>query len=112
MATRFEVQNELEKEAVQKYNIPERVVYSASAIITRKGIVLAKVDENGEPIMPSKSVYAVIHPVAGRHNHWLVVKPQKKFCNCQSEPNQPPCVHRLAVWMHEEIIKRMSVQNV
>ncbi len=86
--------------------LPERVIESAQAIISRKGIVLAKVDEEGNPITPTKKAYAVIHPIQGKHGNWKIVRPEEKKCSCES---RTPCAHRLAVYIWQETIKRETI---
>ena len=90
---------QLRREAITKYHIPGPLVDQAIALNQNPyDVQQARKDENGHPIYkPSLSTLIV----RGQHG-WYVVR--SKSCSC--ETHDGICVHRIAAWIHREIIIR------
>ena len=99
MQTSQQLFEQLRREAIMKYRIPGPLVDQAIALNwTAYDVQQAQKDENGQPIRRPSLATLIVR---GQHG-WYVVR--NKSCSCDTHDGI--CVHRIAAWIHREIIIR------
>jgi hypothetical protein len=94
----------LAQEAAILYGQDPGRINRATEIARRRGMVLqAHRDEDGNAISPSLSTICVRGATG-----WYIVRPGS--CTCQDTAHGHVCKHRIAAWMHREIIIRPLAQ--
>lgn len=99
----------LADEAIQKFSLDPARVDRALNIIANHTVIMARVDEEGNAITPTREAYAVKSP-ARKSNQpdpcWHIVRPSAKTCTCYDSHAGHICKHRIAVYLYTELPRR------
>ncbi len=85
---------------------PDRVLRAAELVTSSPyNILPARRDEHDQPIKPDHDVLAI----RGQQG-WYVVR--KHSCTCQDHARGNVCKHRIAAWIHQQLIIRNYQQSI
>ena len=102
---------ELADEAIQKFHLDPARTERALLILANHNVVMARIDEMGQDITPTRDAYAVKSPkTPSSSDVWHIVRPSRKSCTCRDHAAGNICKHRIAVYLYTELPRRQFAQ--